>query len=539
MGIRCIKTFCVMSMLLAGFYIGGCGDGGRKRTLGLVLDKELGTTIGSLAEVVSVGLIGVKGYGVVGGLRGTGSAECPPELRAYLEQYILKQLSEPRMNVERFINSHDTAVVSVQGQMPAAVMKNQHFDVRLSAVPGTQTTSLEGGWLYKAELNQAGRFGTATRVLATAEGPVFVDTLGSIRTNKVSYVLGGGRVLDEYPVSLVLRKPDFRMANAIRNRLNWRFGPNTARAVSHRQIELNVPAQYGDRKQRFTSIVKAMYLAQTREITKERIKTFAGRLAVSQDKEASEIALEAIGTESLGKLGALLNSRYEQVRLRAARCMLNLGSDVGLEILGKIAMDKASAYRVEALEAVTAAARRNDAAVISRRLLRDGDFDIRFAAYENLRKLNDIAVTRKSIARSFYLEQIAQIGRKAIFVSRSGKPRIVLFGAPIFCRDNIFVQSANGQIIIDSRAGQKYVSVMRKHPTRPTIIGPLKSSLELGDLIETVCEEPLKRTEEGRIGLGVSYADMIALLKQMCEKGAVEAEFRAGPLPSIERRGGF
>ncbi|HUS71622.1 MAG TPA: flagellar basal body P-ring protein FlgI [Sedimentisphaerales bacterium] len=535
MDIRRIKTVCVTSMLLIGFYIGGCGDGGRERTLGLVLDRELGTTIGSLAEVVSLDLIGVEGYGVVGGLRGTGSAECPPNLRAYLEQYILKQLPESGMNVERFISSHDTAVVSVQGQMPGAVLKNQHFDVRVSALPGTQTTSLEGGWLYKAELKQAGRSGMATRVLAAAEGPVFIDTLGSGRTDKkAGFVLGGGTVLDEYPVSLVLRKPDFRIANAIRNRLNWRFGPNKAKAVSPRQIELNVPAQYGDRKQRFISIVKAMYLAETREINRERIKTFVGRLAVSEDKEASEIALEAIGNESLRKLSALLNSRYEEVRLRAARCMLNLGSDVGLETLVKIAMDKASAYRVEALEAVTTAARRNDAAAIARLLLQDEDFNIRLAAYEQLRKLDDIAVTRRPIARSFYLEQIAQTAHKAIFVSRSGKPRIVLFGAPIFCRDNIFVQSANGEITIDSRAGQKYVSLMRKHPTRPTMIGPLKSSLEVGDIIKTLCEELVRRTEEARSGLGVSYADMIALLKQMCEKGAIEAEFRAGPLLGID-----
>jgi hypothetical protein len=66
------------------------------------------------------------------------------------------------------------------------------------------------------------------------------------------------------------------------------------------------------------------------------------------------------------------------------------------------------------------------------------------------------------------------------------------------------------------------------------VIGPLRCSLELGDIIETVCEEPVRRSEKGRIGLGVSYADMIALLKQMCEKGAVEAKFEAGPLPRIE-----
>lgn len=535
MYIRHIKTVCVISILIIAFFAGGCGEGGRGRTEGLILDSDLGATIGSLAEVVSVDSIGVEGYGIVGGLRGTGSAECPPELRAYLEQYILKQLSEPRMNVEKFMSSHDTAVVRIWGVIPASVSKNESFDVMVAALPGTQSTSLEGGWLYSIELKQAGRFGVVTGVLAMAEGAVFIDTLGSDKIDrKVGYVLGGGRMLDEYPVRLLLRKPDFRISNAIRNRLNWRFGPDTARAISSNHIKLRVPAEYGGRKQRFLSIVKAMYLAETRDINRERIKTFVGRLAVSQDKEASEIALEAIGNESLDKLQALLNSRYEEVRLRAGRCMLNLGSDVGLEALKKIVMDEDSVYRVEALESITASAIRSDAAATARRLLGDKDFTIRLAAYEQLRKLDDITVMRKPIARSFYLEQMAQVGRKAIYVSRSGKPRIVLFGAPIFCRDNMFVQSGNGEITIDSRAGQQYVSLMRKHPTRPTMIGPLKSSLEVGDIIQTLCEEPIRRTEKGRAGLGVTYADMIALLKQMCEKGAIDAEFRAGPLPRIE-----
>jgi flagellar basal body P-ring protein FlgI len=528
------KIVFVTAALFICFFAGSCEGpgGGRKR---LVLDKELGVTIGSLVDVVSFDLIAVEGYGMVGGLRGTGSAECPPELRTYLQQYILKQLPDQRIDVDKFISSHDTAVVRLDGQMPAAVLKNQSYDVRVSALAGTQTISLEGGWLYKADLKQAGRFGIVTRVLSTAEGAVFIDTLdGGGTDKKVGYVLGGGTVLDEYPIRLILRRPDFRIANAIRNRLNGRFGPATAKALSSDQIELKVPAQYGERKERFVSIVKSMYLAETREINRERIRTFVGKLAVSKDKEGSEIALEAIGNESLGKLSALLNSRYEEVRLRAARCMLYLGGDAGLETLGQIAMDKDSAYRVEALEAVTTGARRNDAAVMARRLLGDGDFNIRLAAYEQLRKLEDITVARKAVARSFYLEQIAQTGRKAIYVSRSGKPRIVLFGAPIYCRDNMFVQSGNGEITIDSRADQQYVSVMRKHPTRPAMIGPLRSTLELGEIIQTLCEEPLRRGEEGRGGLGVTYADMIAVLKQMCEKGAIEAEFRAGPLPGTE-----
>jgi len=277
-----------------------------------------------------------------------------------------------------------------------------------------------------------------------------------------------------------------------------------------------------------------MYLSETREITRERIKTFVRRLAVSDEKEQSEIALEAIGKESLSKVGALLKSSNEEVRLRAGRCMLNLGDESGLEALRETAMNKGSSYRVEALETIGRAARRNDATAISRRLLRDDDFTIRLAAYEQLRRLDDIAVTRTLIAHNFYLEEIAQTEYRTIFASRSGQQRILLFGAPLSCRRNIFVQSSDGNITINSLAGQRYVSIMRKHPKRPSVIVQLKSTFELSDIIQTLCKEPLKKVEEERLGLGVSYPDVIGLLKQMCDKGAVNAEFRAGPLPKID-----
>ena len=115
--------------------------------------------------------------------------------------------------------------------------------------------------------------------------------------------------------------------------------------------------------------------------------------------------------------------------------MLNLGSDQSLPTLREIALDKTSDYRMEAFQAIITAAKRNDVAAISRKLIHDDNFDIMLAAYEQLQKLDDIAVTRKFIARSFYLEQVEQSDQKMIFVSRSGKPRIVLFGTPIYCRE--------------------------------------------------------------------------------------------------------
>ncbi|KPJ91548.1 MAG: hypothetical protein AMJ53_11455 [Gammaproteobacteria bacterium SG8_11] len=528
---RGIKTVFVTTVLAVCIFAGSCGEfqSGSKEL------RSLGTTIGSLCEVVSTDFLEVEGYGIVGGLRGTGSSECPMRIREYLRQYILKQMSDRRTNIDGFINSADTAIVRVHGTMSTSVTESRYFDVKVTALPGTQTTSLEDGWLHSTELKLLGRFGMATRVFANARGAIFMDTLNKDTIDRrTGYVLNGGTALGEYPFGLILRNPDFTVANIIRNRLNSRFGPNTARAESAGQIELNVPDKYGKDKQRFISIVKVMYLVETEEIVEERINTFVDKLAAAKDMNESEIALEAIGNKSLSKLVDVLNSDNEEVRLRAGRCMFNLGSDGGLETLKKIAMDRDSSYRIEALEAITKGANRNDASAISRLLLRDEDVNIRLAAYEQLRILDDITVKRKPVGRRFYLEQVTQAGDKMIYVTRSGQARIVLFGTPIVCRDNLFIQSANGEITIDSRPGQNYASVMRKHPKRPTVVGPLRSTLELIDIIETLCEEPVKRSERGRIGLGVSYTDMVALLKQMHEKGAVEAPFEAGPLPNIK-----
>ncbi len=514
----------------------GCGQqGAGKRSDDLASLENLGRTIGSLVRVTSPETIKVEGYGLVSGLKGTGSAECPPRIRAYLTRYIRKQLpSGGVVNIDEYINRLDTAVVFVEGMMPAVASQGEYFDVLVTALPGTQTTSIEGGWLFETELKTAGSFGIATKVLADAKGPIFTDKIDSLGANsRIGHIMAGGKALSEYKVGLVLPKPDFETTNTIRDRLNGRFGRGTARALTSGRIELTVPAKYRRRTQRFIAIVGAMYLTQSPAIDQERIAAFAKRLAGSQDKFVSEVALEAIGNKSLGKLGVLLNSADERVRLHAARCMLNLGSNAGLMVLRQTALDKNSPYRLDALVAITTVAAHNDAVALSRVLLRDDNFVIRLAAYEQLRELDDVAVAQEQIADSFYLERIAQTDKKVIYVSRTGQPRVVLFGAPISCRGNIFLGSADGDITINAPSGAEYVTIIRKHPKRPDVIAQLKSSFEVGDIVRTLCDEPLKEGEEGREGLGVSYADAVVLLKEMCDKRAVNAEFRAGPMPNF------
>jgi hypothetical protein len=530
------KTVPLIALLLIVYFLGGCSGRGGTTAQDLAFPAELGPTIGSLVRVIVPEPIPVQGFGLVVGLENTGSSECPPDIRAYLRQYILKQIPpKTELDADEFINSSRTAVVSVEGVIPAIASKNEYFDVKVTALPSTQTTSLDGGSLLRADLRMSDNLGLKTRIIADAEGPVYIDKIDDGKIDKRSgYILAGGKVLNEYKVIIALNKPDFITANRIRNLINGRFGDDVAKSAFSDRIDLIVPPQYKQTKQRFISIVTAMYLEQGPKNNQERIRTYVDRLSASVYPDSSEIALEAIGKECLGELGLLLDSPDPKVRFHAARCMLNMSSDAGLATLRRIAYDKDSAYRIEAIKSIAFGARRNDAVAILRTLLREDDFKIMLAAYEQLRRLDDISITQEFIGRNFYLERVVQTNHKAVFVSRTGQPRIVIFGAPITCSGNIFIQSADGDVIINAPADQKYITIIRKHPKRPGVIAQMRSSFEISDIVMVLCNEPPDEESKQRGGLGVSYADAAALLKQICDMGVAEAEFHAGPIPKID-----
>ncbi|MHC4212529.1 MAG: flagellar basal body P-ring protein FlgI [Planctomycetota bacterium] len=501
-----------------------------------VIQPGPGATIGSLAEIFSVPFVDVEGYGLVAGLQGTGSSECPSHVRDYLRQFILSQLPDGGMNIDKFISSRNTAVVVVKGKMLTSGGKGSYFDVRAEAIAGSQTMSLEGGWLYKCELKQSGSFGISTRVLAHAEGAVYIDTIEPLGRNKrEGFVLAGGTIRDDYTITLGLGEPDFMTVRRISDIINTRFGIDTAKAVSPELIELQVPMLYHEQHDRFVLMVSSMYLESNPAATNERINYFIDQLSKSSAKYVSEVALESIGNSSLTKLGGLLSSSDEEVRLRAGRCMLNLGSDRGLESLVQIALNSRSPYRIEALNAIGLGGNRGKATSLARKLLKDEVFEIRLGAYEQLVKMNDISINRRLVGSKLFLEQIARTGPKEIYVSRSGQPRIVLFGAPMYCSEDVFVESANGEVTINAVPGRKYVSLLRKVPKRSDVV-EVKSSYEISEIIRLLCREPAvdKATKKMHAGLNVSYADTIAILKQMCDRGALPARFFAGPMAVLE-----
>jgi hypothetical protein len=550
---KMIKSLCIYTPACLCFFAvciaAGCASTSASKNNSknpLIADNNgLGATVSSVAEVFSFEAVPVKGYALVSGLEGTGSAECPPNIRSYLEKYITQHLGGARVNIDELMKSRNTAVATVEGAMPPGATQNQRFDVTVTALAGTQTTSLKDGSLLGCDLYEARQFGSSIFTLAGAEGPVFIDLINPDVDLKTGYILGGGVVKEELKINLIIRRPDYRMANLIRNRINEKFGASIATALAPGTLELRVPSNYSSQKYKFLQLARAVYLVETPELVEKRIQAGIQKLASSGEKNAGEITLEAIGNAAIPRLAVLLNSSDPEVHFRAARCMLNLGDKRGQEVLWNIACDKTSAFRIDAINAIAQSAAPVDSAILLRNLLSDEDDKIRLAAYENLVRTNDQSLNSKMIAGNFYLDQIsvqpgaAGRGKPLIFISRRNQARVAIFGSPVKCRDNVFIDTPDGSITINVPANEQIATLIRKHPKRPDVIVQLKSSLNLGDIIRTLCSEPVSPqqdvTGQDQRGLGVSYSSLVALLKKMVDSGAISAEFQPGPLPIIKK----
>jgi hypothetical protein len=518
--------------VLSAFFF-GCGPE-QKPVSPILQPADLNNPVEALAEIYQFNAGQVRGFGIAAGLLGTGSSECPPALRTELEKYIRQQLSTIRgLSPRQFLDSPNTAVVEINGTIPPFAEKKETFDVLVQPIEQTQTTSLDYGYVYTTPLKERStfvRYDQYAKTFASAQGQLFRNKLDE-ENNTKWYLLGGGVVENEAAISLVLRSPSFEAANAIRNRLNERFGPNTASSVSSAEISLKIPPRYRDQKERFLQLVQKLYLQNEGPAVERYIESLLEKLKKDANKLDAEIGLEAAGKRVLPRLSEFLDSPDEALRFHAARCMLNLGDEQALPVMEAFCKDTAGRYCLAAIETVGLTVRPRKSEPILLRAVASDLAEVRLAAYRQLDRIQSSAITRNLVADSFVVDKVFCGGRPLIYVFRSEAPKIVLFGSPIYCKPDVFLQSEETGVLLNAKPEDKLLAVSRRHPSRPRLIGPIFSSRELSALIRTLGENadtfdnPRKQP-----GLAIPYQDIILLLKQLAEQGIVDADFQAGPM---------
>ena len=540
-----IPTFLLIPAL---FFLSltGCQKSNIKNNIDNEKPEVINGTIGSVAKIWPSGIPEARGFGIVAGLNGTGSSECPPELRKKLISQIKVEMQEVGgINPNAFINSHNTAVVEVRGMIPPIASKGDVFDLRVAPLASTQTSSLKGGRLFPTKLVKYEKlinFSKYLTPIAIAEGPIFINKLADRNPNiKGDYIISGGRAIEGIRATMLLQRPNYYTASVIRDLINEKFGPNTADAKSKGEIHLKIPRKYRHEKQKFLAMVNLLYIGNDPVLQQKRVDSLVKDLVENKNKLTPEIALEVMGNSIISKIAPLLTHPNEAVRFHTARCMLNIGDDRALKTLRGIIEDKNSPYRIEAIKAVGRGAMKNDATAILSRVINSKDIEISMAVYEEMRKLRDFSVNRQIVAGDFFLDTVMYRGENRIYVSRKETPKIVIFGEQLECAKNLFVQSDNKKITINARRGDQIVSMWRKNPKKSGVVGPLKSTFRVKDVIRTLGElSTVSAKGKKRPGLAIPYYQICALLENMCKTGAIDAKFIAGDLtyfPNIDPAG--
>ncbi len=500
-------------------------------------------TIGELTYFDGLIPLKVRGYGLVVGLGRNGSATCPGSVRAKLVQSLYKKhsFSSPVMGVahispEQLVDDIDTAVVLVEGEVPAGAVKGNRFDVRVRALPGSSTQSLRGGRLYTTDL-EVYRMVSASasitgRVLAQAAGPLFLnpfsDDSSATRSNPLeASVVSGGVVVEGMHTRLVLVEPSYGKAKRIQDRVNAQF-PGRARvadATSPSFISISIPPEYKDDISHFLNLLRSLYLShdptfgatRSRMLSQEILRPGAPHALIC-------LCFESLGRTSIPDLNRLYAHRERHVSFYSAAAGLRLGDHIAVDAMAIHAEDADSEYRFQAIRALGLARGMANAAIVLRRLLDDPDARVKVAAYEALADRGDTSIVSKQIAGdNFILDLVPSKGPAFVYAKRQNKRRIALFGQSLECIPPLFYRAPDGGVTINANEGDGQLTLMRVSP-QGTVSPPIPGPTDLAALIRLLGSDAEMVGDEV-VGLGVDYAAIVRALYHLCEADCINADF--------------
>lgn len=502
-------------------------------------------SIGARTYYEGLGPMRVRGYGLVVGLGKNGSRDCPKAIYEPLVQSLYKQhrffseeLGVKSITPEQLIDDLDTAVVLVQGDIPPAAVEGARFDVSVMALPGTQTKSLIGGRLFTTELemfreNADGATLTGA-TLAKASGPLFFnpfsDEESATQSNPLrATILGGGKVVQDRRIRLVLTEPSHLWARKIQERVNARFPSDKkiADATSPSFIQLRVPEEYKKDAVHFLGLVRALYLssnpsfeaARSRELAQELIHPSAPHALVA-------LALEGLGRPALPVVTDLYAHVKPFVSFHSAVVGLRLGDHLAVDALAMHAQDASSEFRFQAIRALGESTGIGGAVGPLRRLLGDEDPRVQIAAYDAIAQRGDVAIQSKRMAHdSFTLDHVPQSRGPVVYARRTAERKIVLFGADPQCVPPLLYRAPDGCVTLTADTGDDQLTLLRTVVATGTVSPTVTAPLGLRPLIELLGGEADVDREGQVTGLGLDYVTVVRMLHRLCSDHAVDARF--------------
>jgi len=530
--IQCARLAAAVSIaiLLATLAVSCTGSKPREPRLPKEVEVPpyLKDTVGEVARIAGREFIPVQAYGFVTGLDGTGTRVVPPGIR----QEILNVMRRNKVqNPEELLASPDTAVVQVTGLLTPGIAKGEVFDLEVRAPPNTETTSLDGGFLLETDLRETvsmREVEARSEILALGRGSIFVspfatDKKGDTADPRLGRILAGGKAVKTRQFRLALLSPSLRTVDQIVRTVNARF-PDAAKGTRDPgRVDLEVPAGYRDDKDHFLDLVGALYLRETAELRDRRVGLLMDTLQSEKDLDRVAIGLEAFGPTVFARLRPLADHPSQTVRFYVGRTLANLQEPQAVYILERIALDDRSEFEEAAVEALGKIRSGVGLGVLGR-ALDAANARVRLAAWRAMARQAPETFVVRRFEDKFVLSAVATKAEPFVYVSRTLKPHIAVFG-DISVRPPILAETR--RVTATALADAKHLILMaRRHGKDIHLSAPL----DVKGLIEVLASPLAADPAKDRGGLDLGYGDVVGLLHEMAKKGALSGAIMLQPL---------
>lgn len=511
--------------------------------LPMEVDPIMRGTVAGEAVLVGFDSTVVRGYGLVVGLSGTGSRVMPADVRAFLIQEMTRRgVGDPTiggdLTPEAMLNSNDVAAVIVEGVIQPGSTKDTRFDVRVSNVPGSGATSLEGGRLWTTDLRPGPILSgnKQAQVLAESRGPLFINPFidsSPTRTDSVNRtagrILDGGRVKKDMPLKLRLATPSHNRAMTLQSAINSIFPREsgqtnpTAHGKSDDTIVITVPPSFHEKPQEFVQLLRHMPIrVDATEQTAEAVRR--SLLANPGAAGAASWRWQALGKRALPSVQDLYDYPEEQPRFASLQAGAKLNDPLCVAPLIQMAKQGSLDNRLGAIELLGAMGRNPAIDLGLRPLLDDPDVDVRLKAFEAMEKRRDPTILARVLDDKFVVHLVPSKS-PMIYVSQSGKPTLVLFGLDMEIARPTTLTAWGNRFMLKGESTEPKIEVFyRPRDDGPPMIDRVNPAVS--EFVAYLGHRPSPESPEA--GLGMSYSETIGALHEIWKAGYLgRTDFKA------------
>lgn len=515
-------------------------------------------TVASLTSLRGFEPLLVSGYGMVVGLNNTGSNGAP----AYLRQWLINEMRRGGVgsiqlrgvlnaSPEQLLTSTETAPVVIEGFIPPGAVKGTRFDVLVSALPQTETTSLQGGRLWTADLSIQGASPDLrySRPLARSGGPLYLNPFNEAVVSsgdrpdieRQAVVLAGGVVTADRRIELILNQRSSDRARIIANRINERFPHekatqvfNTAHPINDQVIRINIPAAWANRPDELLRLIGHLYLQRAPDFEPAKARQLGELLAVEPGTAPSVILCwQTLGKTALPVIREFQSHPSDHVRLAALEAGARMGDERTSQALRDLAHSPDPAMRRRAAEMLIHLPVSEIGAQTLKSLLDDNDRSVRIASYESMSRSGDPLIQRIGMGHAadfkFILDLIPS-EKPLIYITQIGVPRVAIFNPGLGFTTPTIARLWDNRLMIRVESDPKqpatvFYQAFGEVEGKTYTIAPYVANFIRLMAHKTTTREPMD-------GLDQTYGRVVGALYELCRNGHIAApvEVRVSPL---------